>query len=108
MSPALDRPRRNLLSILARELKARTPLFHNSRKNLARGFASGIVEPRCAKGGAGTGNPAHEANSENTVFRGAVAHVQTFGLKAAAHDVCMLPAPAAPARKRAGARGQSA
>ena len=30
-------------------------------------------------------------------FRGVVAHVQASGLKAAAHVVCMLPAPAAPA-----------
>src|SRR3546814_5245268 len=50
----------------------------------------------CAKGGAGTGNP--EWFWRGTIgFRGAVAHVQAFGLKAAAHDSCMLPAPAAPA-----------
>src|SRR3546814_6435357 len=53
-------------------------------------------ELRCAKGGAGTGNPARVWLG-TIGFRGAVAHVQAFGLKAAAHDSCMLPAPAAPA-----------
>src|SRR3546814_7835022 len=42
-------------------------------------------ELRCAKGGAGTGNPARVWLG-TIGFRGAVAHVQAFGLKAAAQD----------------------
>lgn len=63
---------------------------------------------RCANGSVGTGNPAREASSENAVFRGVVANVQTFGLKVAAHVSGMLPAPAAPAPQRAGVRDRSA
>ena len=63
---------------------------------LARRLASATFPLRCAKGSAGTGNPAGEALG-HLGFRGVVAYVQTFGLKAAAHVSGMLPAPAAPA-----------
>ncbi|MFD2134625.1 hypothetical protein ACFSLT_04170 [Novosphingobium resinovorum] len=75
---------------------------------MASASASVIHGSRCVNGSAGTGNPAREASSGNSVFRGAVAHVQTSGLKAAAHVSGMLPAPAAPAPKRAGVRDQFA
>ncbi|VWX49750.1 hypothetical protein NOVOSPHI9U_260022 [Novosphingobium sp. 9U] len=82
-----------LLSNLTRRLRsAATWIGHI----LAQAVACAKVVERCAKGGAGTGNPASEL-TRNFGFRGADAHVQTARLKAAAHVTCMLPAPAAPA-----------